>query len=169
MRSLIPYFSARTLNDDLFSDMDRLLSRFERRTPVSGNNDRTWAPNFETTEAPDHFHLSVDMPGVKKEDINIDIHCDLLTISGERKRRTQKDSETRSEYARVERSFTLPPTVDTTNVEAHFEDGVLELYLPKVAQSQPRKVEIQSGSKFFTERQLNEKKSSQASDNKGTH
>jgi HSP20 family protein len=95
-------------------------------------DERSLSPACDVSETEEKFLLSVDLPGMKKEDIKIELKDQVLTISGERK--TEK----------YQRSFTLPTVVDGNKVEARYEDGVLELTLPKTELAKPRQIEILS-------------------------
>ena len=97
----------------------------------------TMIPQVNTREGEFAYHIDVDMPGIAKEDIKIDLKENVLTISGERK---HKEELKEGDYYRLEtrfgtfsRSFTLPENVDTENIEASAENGVLEVVLPKLA------------------------------------
>ena len=131
MRALTPYFTSRGLASDLFSEMDRF---FDEWKPQTGSFEPAW----DVTETEDHFLMSVDLPGMKKEEIRIELAKNTLQISGERKRGDKF-------YGSFKRSFTLPSTVDTDKVEASYENGVLELYVPKTQAAKPRMIEVQSG------------------------
>lgn len=106
-------------------------------------------PDFQ--EFDQHYLLSVDMPGIKKADLKIETLGQQIQISGE----TKKDRMSRS----YRRTFALPESVDTNKIEAHFEDGVLEILLPKVESEKPRTIEIQSGTTGFFEKLLGSQKS----------
>ena len=99
-------------------------------------NVATFMPKVNTREGEFAYHIDVDLPGVKKEDIRIDLKENLLTISGERNFKEEVKEE---DYYRVEtrfgkfsRSFTLPDNVDLENIEASAEHGVLEVVIPKL-------------------------------------
>ena len=107
-----------------------------------------FVPTVNTREADDAYYIEVDLPGVKKEDVSIDVNENIITISGERKLEDErKDDEfyrVESVYGKFERSFTLPDDVDTDKIEAHMEDGVLTVKIPKVqvVDKAPKKIEI---------------------------
>ncbi|MFV7789275.1 Hsp20/alpha crystallin family protein [Aliarcobacter lanthieri] len=103
-----------------------------------GNNEGVTAfvPTVNTREGEFAYHVDVDLPGVKKEDIKVDINKGVLTISGERK---TKDEVKQEDYYKVEtyfgkfsRSFTLPDNADIENIEAKNDNGVLEVVIPKL-------------------------------------
>lgn len=109
---------------------------------------RGFKPPVDIAEQEQAFLATLDLPGVKKEDIEIALDGGLLTISGERKLEHPAGEEGTS-YRRIERSygafsrsFTLPQGVDFSKVEATFADGVLKLTLPKSEAAKARKVAI---------------------------
>ncbi len=150
MRMLTPFWSTRSLASDLFDEMDRFFDEWNfANSPARELDGRSILPAFETTEADDHFLMSVDLPGVKKEDIKIEVTDNVLTVSGERKREVAEKGQTVQKFGKAygyfKRSFTLPASVDSEKVEARYEDGVLEVYLPKTQAAKTRQIEIQSG------------------------
>ena len=107
-----------------------------------------WAPPFEITESEKEITMTVELPGLDKNDVKIDIDDNVLTLRGEKKaEHTEQDEknefflEERS-YGVFERSFTLPPTVNVDKVGAQFENGVLKITLPKSEVVKPRGREI---------------------------
>lgn len=146
MRIITPYWPNRRMSTQLFDEMDRMLETFAA-VPTAENTERTLSPAWETSEADNHFLLSMELPGFKKEHINIELHGQTLTISGERKR---EDKVT----GRFTRSFTLPNTVEAGKIEAHHEDGILSLYLPKTPVAKAQKIEIHTQKGGFFEKLL---------------
>lgn len=135
--------------DSLQGDMNRLFdSFFEGRAPNAPS--RRWIPAMDLVETEDHLVLRGDLPGMTEDDVDIEIKDGVLTVSGERK----TDHEEKGEgYHRVERSFgsfsrslSLPQGVDPGKVEAKFDNGVLEVRIPKPAEAKPTRVEIGTGS-----------------------
>ncbi len=135
--------------DSLQGDMNRLFDRFfEGRAPNSAS--RRWIPAMDLVETEDHLVLRGDLPGMTEEDVDIEIKDGVLTVSGERK----TDHEEKGEgYHRVERAFgsfsrslNLPQGVDPEKIEAKFDNGVLEVRIPKPAEAKPTRVEIGKGS-----------------------
>jgi HSP20 family protein len=92
-------------------------------------------PAVNITENKDDYNVSLAAPGMKKEDFNIDVEGNMLTISCEKEeKKEEKETKfTRKEYSysSFERSFTLPDEVNKDKIEARYEDGVLKLVLPK--------------------------------------
>ena len=102
-----------------------------------------FVPIVNTREGEFAYHVDVDLPGVKKEDIKVDLNKGVLTISGERK---TKDEVKQEDYYKIEtyfgkfsRSFTLPDNVDIENIEAKSDNGVLEVVIPKLKDDVARK------------------------------
>lgn len=95
-----------------------------------------FTPASDVEETEENFLLSLDMPGIKKENIKIELHENILSVTGERKN-----------HGVFKKSFELPPSVDGTKIEARHEDGVLALSLPKNALAKPRQIEIQTSEK----------------------
>ncbi len=149
MRLLTTYWPARNLaNSDFFSDMERVFDGLAQAQPTQ-NTAAIFRPSYDSQESEDHYLLTVDLPGVKKEDLKIELNAKILTVSGERK--GPRNTGTFS------RSFTLPETVNADKIEAQHENGVLNLYLPKTVLAKPRTIEIQSQKGGFFEKLLNTK------------
>lgn len=105
-----------------------------------------WRPVVNTYETDNAIVINAEVPGVKKEDISIDVKNNVLTISGERKdqENIDRDDYYRSErfYGSFQRSFTLPDNVDAEKVDATYKDGVLEIKIPKTEESARKKIEV---------------------------
>lgn len=103
-------------------------------------------PACEVVDEEKQYWISMDIPGLKKEDISIEVKENALHISGERKfeGKGEKDNVLRSEkqYGKFSRVFTLPQNVNADMIEARFENGVLDIVLPKEEKSQARKITI---------------------------
>ena len=131
-------------NLGLWDEVDRMFENFLDTAPVYGAG-RLMRPAYDIEETETHFVLSFDLPGMKQEDISIEVKDKVLSISGERKR--EETSVRRSErfYGRFERQFALPDNLNADAVEAHYEHGVLKIALPKVEEAKPKKIEIGAG------------------------
>jgi HSP20 family protein len=104
-------------------------------------------PKVNTRETEENYHIEVELPGVKKENVDIQVDGNVLTISGERNVREEvKDEDyhkVESRYGLLSRSFTLPEKVDVSNIEAEFKDGILEVSIPKLkVDTSSKKIEI---------------------------
>ncbi|HZK08856.1 MAG TPA: Hsp20/alpha crystallin family protein [Bacteroidales bacterium] len=122
-----PHSELADLFDDLFGNQKR--EKMERRQ-------YDCSPSTNILETNDDFKLQVAIPGVKKEDVKIDLEKNILNISSEKKaEETTKENEkyTRQEFAfgTFCRSFTLPETIDTDKIKAEVKDGILTVTLPK--------------------------------------
>jgi HSP20 family protein len=141
---------------NLFTDLDRL---FDDWAPVR----RSFAelsqvmPPSDIEESENYYLITVELPGVKKDEIRIETLDNQITISGERKSETsekEKSNRVFSErrYGRFERSFSVPTSIDVDKIEANYQDGVLKIMAPKAESSRPRQIKIGesgAGSKFF--------------------
>jgi HSP20 family protein len=107
----------------------------------------TWAPALDLYEDKENLVITAELPGLKKEDIDISLHENTITISGERRNEKKYEgSETsRSErfFGRFTRSLSLPKTVKTDAVKAAYKNGVLTVTLPKAEEAKPRQIAIQ--------------------------
>lgn len=103
--------------------------------PETASDSRFFSPRVDIVEKDNQFEVHASLPGMKKEEIKIDLKKDLLTISGERKfQNEQKEAKyhlVESHYGSFSRSFNLPETVSKENIQAEFKDGILTLVLPK--------------------------------------
>jgi HSP20 family protein len=107
-----------------------------------------WTPAVDIYENKEHeIVLRAELPGLKREDIDIRVENSTLTVRGERK---QEQDVTKDHYHRIERSygtftrsFSLPSTVDTEKVSAAFADGILTVTLPTRAEAKPRQIQVQ--------------------------
>jgi len=102
-------------------------------------------PVVNIYENSDEFLLLAEMAGVKKEDINIDLESNVLSLSAVRHLESPHDGSRFEEFGSVEyrNSFSIPETIERTEVSATFEDGILHLTLPKQEAVKPRLIEVQ--------------------------
>jgi HSP20 family protein len=105
-----------------------------------------WCPSCDIYETETEIVVKAEIPGVKKEDVKLNIQDNVLTLSGERKfeEETKKENYLRVErgYGSFTRRFTLPPFVDAKKISAEFKDGLLEVKLPKSEEAKSKEVEI---------------------------
>jgi len=145
---------------DVFADFDEIVDSFLRPTYA---NTVGFQPSCDVKETKDHYLISFDMPGVKKDDIKIEVQNNRLVIAGERRHEAQDESNEATirherSYGRFERTFDLPTTVNTEKIEAQYEDGVLNLALPKGEHAKARTIEVQSGHGGFLSKLVGSKK-----------
>lgn len=146
------------LNKDLNSSFFRTWESFFENPVRSENvtdeyNQITFAPACDALETDSLYLLSIDVPGMKRDEIKIELNSDTITVSGERnikdKNLANLMQHNEKKYGHFKRTFRIPSTIDLDKVEARYEDGVLELFLPKTVLARPRTVEIQSGKTTF--------------------
>ena len=106
-------------------------------------------PAVNVKEEKDTFEVELAAPGMKKDDFNIEVHNNVITISSEKKeeKKEEKDKYTRREfsYSSFKRSFSLPDSIDDSRIDAKYTDGVLKVTLPKKEESKkesPKKIKI---------------------------
>jgi HSP20 family protein len=136
---------------DLLSIQDRMNTLFEqtlsRSRAEEGIAASTWTPAVDIYETPDTVEMKAELPGLSRDDIEIQIRDNTLTLRGERRfaKEAQEENYLRIEraYGAFQRSFTLPATVQQEKIRAVFRDGVLELTLPKAEEAKPKKIAIE--------------------------
>lgn len=136
---------------DPFEEMETLLDRYNRssRKTLANANDRNfevgdWMPVVDIEETEDAFSVKAELPGVEKEDVSINIDKGVLTIKGEKKTETEDKKRHRVEcsYGSFVRSFTLPQSIKVDDVEAEYNNGILNLTIPKSEEAKPREIEV---------------------------
>jgi HSP20 family protein len=105
-----------------------------------------WTPVVDIIENDGELRLTAELPGMKREDVHIEVNEGMLTLRGEkREQKEEKNGNARlveRTYGAFERSFTLPRSVEAAKIAADFADGVLTVHMPKTAKAAGRKVEI---------------------------
>jgi len=105
-----------------------------------------WNPSMEVEESENAFFLNVEVPGMKKKDIDISIKENVITISGEKKAKEHKKESAyylnEVSYGKFSRSFKLPGNVDIDKIKGSWNEGVLTVEVPKTEIAKPRKIEI---------------------------
>lgn len=134
---------------DPFRDLEDLQERvnriFQERMSRSESGGRTWAPVVDAYEDESNIVLRAELPGMKREDIDIEVTQDSLTIRGERK----LEADENKNYVRVERpygpfarTFAINIPIDSAKVKAGYRDGILEITVPKAEETRPKKIEV---------------------------
>jgi HSP20 family protein len=156
LRSLVPSGSRqqggvarRDFNpfDLLQREVDRLFDDFGRGLGLAGNGGAgSLIPDIEVAETDRQIEITAELPGLERNDIDISLEGNTLTIRAEKKAETeQKDKNVRMSersYGVFFRVLELPVTVDPSAVQATMSNGVLKITIPKPAQSQPKKIEV---------------------------
>lgn len=132
----------RTLRDE----MDRLFDDFFGMTPARGERGAVWSPAVNVREDADNFYIEAELPGMNKEDIELEVEQNSMVIKGERKFEQKQEGENyhfvERSYGSFYRSFTLPKNVDADGINAEYKDGVLQVTVPKKEEVKPKKVQI---------------------------
>jgi HSP20 family protein len=131
-------------------EFDSALGRFFGAREVPATEGGGWAPyGVDVREDADHLYVEAELPGFKKDEIDVTLENQTLTISAERKSETKEGGEKKGDwllrerrYSRFLRSFTLPPTVDDQKVDAKLNDGVLTITLNKREETKPRRITV---------------------------
>jgi len=140
-----------------FREFSTLQDRINRlfRESYAGDRDESlstssFAPAVDVYEDEHKVALKIEVPGIDEKDIDVQVENNTLTVHGERKIDKEEKEEN---YRRVERqygsftrTFTLPQTVDTENVSATYDKGVLKISLPKKAEAKPKQIKVNIGS-----------------------
>ena len=149
--SLIRYQSPELSNWTPFDRLSTLRDEMNRLFDFSWPSRDTglfsgWSPALDVYDDKDNFVVSCELPGMKKEEIDLSLHDGMLTISGERKHENGgADGEAfRSEryFGRFQRSVTLPSLVDASKVTASYKEGVLTIQLPKAEEAKPKHIDV---------------------------
>jgi HSP20 family protein len=130
--------------------MNRVFDAFFGTRHGNGGATRRWVPAIDVVEDGEQLVLRADLPGMTEDDIEVEVKDGVLTVSGERKTEEKKEDEG---YFRVERAFghfsrslTLPEGVAADKVTANFDNGVLEVRIPKPEERKPHRIQIGKGS-----------------------
>ncbi|MBN8577598.1 MAG: Hsp20/alpha crystallin family protein [Cytophagales bacterium] len=121
-------------NDFVPTSFSALVDRFfnDSITRAGGS---TFVPKTDVVETPTAYEVHLAVPGLTKEDFNIEVNDNFLTVSGERKFQNEKKEKNfhaiETHYGSFSRSFTLPENVDATRINAKYNNGILELTIPK--------------------------------------
>ncbi|NNF57403.1 MAG: Hsp20/alpha crystallin family protein [Rhodothermaceae bacterium] len=132
--------------NQLRREMDRLFTDFFPTRSGEGRDSAVWMPRADLAETEDAFLLSLDLPGIPAEQVDVTLEDDTLSVSGTREvSQEQKDGRfhrIERHYGRFFRSFQFATPVDAENVEASFDDGVLTVRVAKAEASKPRRIEV---------------------------
>ena len=148
-------------NWDPFAEMADMQSRIHQMFedtmhsfPQSGtsvdSHTHASAPAMDLTEAPDEFVVTMDMPGIPKESVTVEVQGDILSVRGERGNESQDEKAEEGKrvlfrersFGAFERSVRLPDSADTGRVSAEHKDGQLTIHIPKLPEKKPTKVQI---------------------------
>jgi HSP20 family protein len=143
-----------------FGDLERwpnLLANWPSTSRLLGDDLFPWpwarrtgavVPALDVRENDQHYAVTVELPGVRREDVHVELEGGVLTIRGEKTSEREEKKEhrryTERSYGSFSRSFSLPPDADADRLDASFKDGVLSLTIPRIEQAKPRTIAIKS-------------------------
>jgi HSP20 family protein len=140
-----------TYRDPYLATPFRLMDEIVRGW--SGNRVTGFTPLMDVRETDEEYLVLVDLPGVKSDDVNIEVSDQVLTVTGSRAPfETGEAQLVERPYGSFVRTLTLPKGVDEDKIVADYHDGVLELHVPKPAEQRPKKIAIASGSQKAIEK-----------------
>lgn len=128
----------------LQNEFNQIMNRFFNEPLFAQPS--SFMPAINVKEEENRYVVEAELPGMEMQDVDIEVHGNVLTIKGERKSRETKEGDRthiiESRYGAFHRSLTLPEHVDTQKITAESEKGVLTIYIPKDDTERPRKIEV---------------------------
>ena len=131
----------------LHSEMGRIFGDlFASQEGETDAEESYWMPTVDVSETENDFEIRAELPGVSESDVNVSVTDNRLTVKGEKRQETETDGKNyhrvERRYGSFQRSFTLPRNVETSNIKAGFQDGVLTLTIPKAEEAKPTEIPI---------------------------
>jgi len=143
-QSIDPFREMESIQNEMNKLFDFSLSRWPDRE--FGLLEGAWSPAIDVYDSKDNLLVKADMPGMKKDEIEVSVHDNILIIKGEKKAEKEdkgKDYLKQERfYGSFNRAITLPVGVDSGKITASYKDGVLELSLPKKEESKPKQIKV---------------------------
>jgi HSP20 family protein len=146
-----PFQDLRSAQDEM-AQMSPMLTHALGLHTQQGNDratTRAWAPALDISERKDAYLVTVELPGITPEDLDITLEDGLLTIQGERHfahdSSEQQFHRVERRYGAFRRSITLPAHVMAEEIQASFEDGVLQILVPKAEEAKPKRIQVRPG------------------------
>lgn len=142
--------------NDPFRSLDQMMDEMWRTWPTrwfgrEGNTSTMLRPAMDVIENDSNVTVRVDLPGLKPEDVQVQVENNILTISGEMGDTVEKDNDRyhyrERTFGSFQRSLRLPNTLDTEKIDATFENGVLNITFAKQPQAQPKQIQIKANNK----------------------
>jgi HSP20 family protein len=134
--------------DRLHRQIDQIFGDSFAVPAAAGEAEANWAPSVDIHESADKFVVLADLPGVESKDIEITAENSVLTLRGRRQFERRENQKGFERLERVSgtflRRFTLPDNVQTDQIKARYNNGVLEVSIPKVAAPEPRRVSVET-------------------------
>ena len=133
---------------DLRDEIDRLFEMPLAELTRGSQMLSVWTPGIDLYEDKDNLYLKAELPGMKREQIEVSLHEGVLSISGERKSESKEQGAEvhRAErfFGRFQRTVTLPASVSPDKVKAQYKDGVLSVTLPKTEEAKPKQIDVRA-------------------------
>ena len=144
-----PFQDLRSAQDEM-AQMSPILAHALGLHAQQGSGQTTaWAPALDISERKDAYLVTVELPGVEADDLEITLEDGLLTIQGERQFTSESSEEQfhriERRYGAFRRSITLPAQVQAEQIEASFDNGVLQIVVPKMEEATPKRIQIRPG------------------------
>ena len=129
-------------------EMNRMLDNFFMTGPGPAANGGAWYPASDVRETENEYIVRTELPGVARDDVKINLKNNTLTLRGEKKQAAEETKgnwhHVERTYGQFERTFTLPMDVAADKIRARYQDGVLEIVVPKAEAAKPRDIAIDS-------------------------
>jgi HSP20 family protein len=143
-----PLSELATLQSEMARLMDSVWASSGSRT---GNGGTTWLPPVDVTETEEELVLAFDLPGLKEDEINVELDDNVLTVSGRREREHERKGDNfyrwERRFGEFSRSVALPAGVSENDVNASYANGVLEVRVPKPEEHRPKRIQIGVGNR----------------------
>jgi HSP20 family protein len=145
-----PFQDLRTAQDEMAQMSPMLAHALGLHAQQQGSGGATaWAPALDISERKDAYLVTVELPGIKPDDLQITLEDGLLTIQGERQfahdSSEQQFHRVERRYGAFRRSITLPAQVQAEQIEASFDNGVLQIMVPKLEEAKPKRIQVRPG------------------------
>lgn len=139
-----PFREFEVLQDEMNKLFNFSLGRYNEKD--GGTLEAAWTPAIDVLDGKNNIRILAEIPGLNKEDIQVSVDGDILTIHGEKKKEEEKKEEgyvrTERTYGAFYRAMTLPKGIDTASVKANYKNGVLELTLDKKEEAKPKQITV---------------------------
>ena len=150
---------------DPYRDLTSFADRFNRAFGNVTGRERdeelslgTWVPPVDISEDKERITLTAELPGFREDQVDVQMEGGVLTIRGERKMEEEKEGRNfhrlERSYGHFVRSFTLPNNVDRDNIRASFNNGLLEVEMPKREEAKPKQIKIGKGQESRKQKQI---------------
>ena len=144
-----PFQDLRSAQDEMGQMSPMLAHALGLYGQQSSGRATAWAPALDISERKDAYLVAVELPGLKPEDLDITMEDGLLTIQGERQFTSESSEQqfhrVERRYGAFRRSITLPAHVMAEGIQASFEDGVLQILVPKAEEAKPKRIQVRPG------------------------